>query len=134
MSDSGEAPDQNIPEPLAISVDAVTDERARSFLRSVTLGQIDRSALSDQLSAILPESGVAVGAEHAAALGTAETIFAFEQRITAEGVATYYRVQYPSGIWTWIVSVDQAGRINGFSLRRSPRYKIFDVWLRNVTY
>jgi hypothetical protein len=33
-----------------------------------------------------------------------------------------------------VFSVDQAGGINGFSLRRSPRYKIFDVWLRNVKY
>jgi hypothetical protein len=128
------APDQNIPEPLPISVDASTDERARAFLRAVTLGQIDRALLNDRLSSILPETGVAAGAEHAAALGIAEEMFAFEQRVTAEGVATYYRVRYPSGMWTWVFSVDRGGRINGFSLRSSPRYKIFDVRLRDVSY
>jgi len=134
MSESGTTPYQNIPEPLPISVDRSTDERARDFLRAVTLGRIDRTLLNERLSAILPETGIAAGAEHAAALGTAEEMFAFEQRTTAEGVATYYRVRYPSGIWTWVFSVDRTGRINGFSLRRSPRYKIFDVWLRDVTY
>ncbi len=134
MSESGTAPYQNIPEPLPIAVDAAVDERARDFLRAVTLGRIDRAALNERLSSILPDAGIALGAEHAAALGTAEEMQAFEQRTTAEGVATFYRVRYPSGIWTWVVSVDAAGRINGFSLRGSPRYKIFDVWLRNVTY
>ena len=130
----GETSDyRDIPEPLPISVDPATDEQARNFLRAVTLGRIDRTALNYRLSAMLPETGLAVAAEHAAALGTPEAMFAFEQRITAEGVATYYRVRYPSEIWTWVFSLDQAGHINGFSLRLR-RYKIFDVWLRNVTY
>jgi hypothetical protein len=133
MSESG-TPYHNIPEPLPISVDPSTDERARAFLREVTLGRIDRTLLDERLSAILPETGFAAAAEHAAALGTAEEMFAFEQRTTAEGVATFYRVRYPSEIWTWVFSLNHAGRINGFSLRRSGRYKIYDVWLRNVTY
>lgn len=124
---------QDIPEPVPISVDAATDEQARKFLRDITLGRIDRNALNSRLSAMLPESGIAAGAERAAALGAPEAMFAFEQRVTAEGVATYYRVQYPSDIWTWVFSLDQAGSINGFSLRHR-RHKIFDVWLRNVTY
>jgi hypothetical protein len=114
-------------------VDPAVDERARDFLRAVTLGRIDRTALNERLSANLPDTGIALGAEHAAALGVAEEMYAFEQRTTAEGVATFYRVRYPSEIWTWVVSVDGAGLINGFSLRHR-RYKIFDMWLRNVTY
>ena len=106
MSESG-TPYHNIPEPLPISVDP-------SF-RSTT-----------------PDASTA--SRYAAALGTAEEMFAFEQRTTAEGVATFYRVRYPSEIWTWVFSLNHAGRINGFSLRRSGRYKIYDVWLRNVTY
>ncbi|HET6276322.1 MAG TPA: hypothetical protein VFE16_10375 [Candidatus Cybelea sp.] len=128
------SPKRNIPEPLPISVDPAIDERARAFLGAVTSGDIDRLSLNDQLAALLSDTGFAAAAEHAAALGTPEGIFAFEQRITAEGVATYYRVRYPSQIWTWVFSVDRAGRINGFSLRRSPRYKIFDVRLRDVAY
>jgi hypothetical protein len=134
MSESGSAPYQTIPEPLPISVAPSIDERARKFLRAVTLGQIDRSSLSERLNAILPTPRFAEAAEHAAALGTVEGMYAFEQRTTAEGVATYYRVRYSNEIWTWVVSIDHAGSINGFALRRSPRYKIFNIWLRDVTY
>ena len=133
MSESGTSPYQNIPEPLPIAVDPAIDERAREFLRAVTLGRIDRSWLSERLNAIVPAS-MAEAAEHAAALGTAEGMYAFEQRTTAEGVATYYRVRYPSEIWTWVFSVDHAGGINGFALRRTPRFKIYNIWLRNVAY
>jgi len=134
MSQSEVFPYANIPEPLPIPVDPAIDQRAKDFLQAVTLGRIDRASLNEQLSTIWPGTGIAAAAEQAAALGTAEEMFAFEQRTTAEGVATFYRVRYPSGIWTWVFSVDQAGRINGFSLRRGPGYKIYDVWVRNVTY
>lgn len=57
MSESKPSPYGNIPEPLPISVDPSTDERAREFLRAVTLNRIDRTALNDRLSKILPDSG-----------------------------------------------------------------------------
>ncbi len=133
MSDSERDPYHDIPEPLPIHVDAAIDARARAFLPAVTLGRIDRDLLDERLRAILPETGLSLGAEHAAALGTVEEMYPFEQRTTPEGVATFYRVRYSSGLWTWVFSLSVAGRINGFSLRRA-RYKIFDIWLRNVTY
>ena len=137
MSDGGTQPYQNIPEPLPISVDPSTDERAGAFLRAVTLGQLDGMPLSEALNDVIRNAGpagMANAAEHAAALGPPEAMYAFEQRTTAEGVATYYRVRYSSEIWTWVFSLDHAGLINGFSLRRTPHYKIFDVRLRDVAY
>jgi hypothetical protein len=134
MSESKAPAHQSIPEPQSISVDPATDERARDFLRAITLGRIGATALDERLSAIITDAWIAPGVEHVAALGNPEEMYPFEQRTTAEGVATYYRVRYPAGLWTWVFSLDHAGRINGFSLRSSRRYKIFDVWLRNVEY
>jgi hypothetical protein len=59
-------------------------------------------------------------------------MYAFEQRMRAEGMATYYRLRYRSEIWTCVLSVDNDGNSNGFSLRRSPRYNIYKVCLREV--
>jgi hypothetical protein len=115
-------------------VDPATDDRARNFLRAITLGRIEGTALDDGLSGLLTDAWIAPGAAHAAALGSPEEMYPFEQRTTAEGLATFYRVRYPSGIWTWVFSCDHAGRVNGFSLRSSRRFKIFDVWTRNVEY
>lgn len=134
MSETTASPYKDIPEPLPISVDPLTDRRARDFLQTITSGRIDRTALDERLSGLVSDAGFAAGARAADALGVFEAMFPFEQRTTAEGVATYYRVRYASGTWTWILSTDNAGRINGFSLRLTRRYRIFDVWLRNVDY
>ncbi|MBD5657071.1 MAG: hypothetical protein IAI50_18120 [Candidatus Eremiobacteraeota bacterium] len=120
---------------MPIAVDAATEKRAREVLDELTRGRIDRGAFSDELDAMLPKDwDISVAVEHAAALGPAKDMYAFQQRVTAEGVATYFRVRYPSEIMTWILSVDDAGRIIGFALRRSPRNMIFNVWIRDVAY
>ncbi len=129
------SPYQNIPEPAPIAVDAAIVKRARDVLDEVTRGRIDRSAFSESLDAMLPQDwNVDAAAEEAAALGPAEEMYAFERRVTAEGVATYFRVRYPSELMTWSLSLDDTGRINGFALRRSPRSMIYNVWVRSVSY
>ncbi len=126
-------PLEPVPEPMPIAVDPALDARARALLESVTLGQIDRNVLSERLRSFWPGSATTAAAEAASALGAIRDMIAFEQRTTAEGLATYYRAHYASEIWTWIYSVDHTGHVNGFSLRNGRR-KIYNIWLRHVEY
>ena len=61
-------------------------------------------------------------------------MFAFAEWRTAEGVATYFRVQYSGETLTWAVGLDPADRITALSLRRNPRNKIFNVSWQNIGY
>ncbi|MBV9440579.1 MAG: hypothetical protein JOZ24_11355 [Candidatus Eremiobacteraeota bacterium] len=122
------------PEPDPIDIDSREVDRARRVLDAIARGTFDRSELAPQLDAFLPPKAFAEGATLVSALGSSQSMFAFEKRILAGQVETYFRVRYPNQILTWVVSVDDANRIVGLSLGRSRNNRIFSVFYRDIQY
>lgn len=124
----------SFPEPAPIVVDPATTERAQRLLDAVARGTFDRSQLSPQLDAFLPTTIFASGVPFVSALGSPQSMFAFEKRITADQTSTYFRVRFSKEVLTWVVSVDADNGITGLSLRRSPNNRIFSVVYRDIQY
>ncbi|HLY02893.1 MAG TPA: hypothetical protein VKR56_10440 [Candidatus Cybelea sp.] len=125
---------QRFPEPGPIVVDAATVERARRVLDAVAQGTFDRSELMPQLDAFVEPEAFVDGAVLVSAFGPPRSMFAFEKRITADQISTFFRVRFPNDVLTWVVSVDATNKITGLSLRRSLNHLIFSVVYRDVQY
>ncbi|MBV9718491.1 MAG: hypothetical protein JOZ77_04185 [Candidatus Eremiobacteraeota bacterium] len=125
---------RSFPEPDPIVVDSATVDRARRVLDAIARGTFDRSELAPQLEAFAPPEMFAKGATLLRAVGDPESMFAFERRILADQVETYFRVRYPKQTLTWVVSLDNEDRIVGFSLGRSRNVRIFSVFYRDIQY
>jgi hypothetical protein len=123
-----------VPEPDPIEVDGATMERARQLLGAVAAGTFDRSELIPELDAFVQADAFAKAPALLDTLGTPQSMYAFEKRITADQTSTYFRVRYPEQILTWVVSVDADSRITGLCLRRSLTSSIFCVVYREVHY
>jgi hypothetical protein len=123
-----------LPEPEPLAVDPAITDRARRILAAVTGGTFDRSELMPQLDDFVPARAFVSGAALLTALGPPQSMFAFEKRLLADETSTFFRVHYRNAILTWVVSLDDAQKITGLSLRRSPNKIIFGVVYRNIQY
>lgn len=131
-SEPGSPPVAVTQEPLPISLDAARIASARDWLQRIGRGSIDRTQIEPTLNTMLTDDVIRGGVRLMTGFGSPTTMFPFETRTTADGTAAYYRVKYPADTLTWILSVAQDGRINGFTLRRRPRDVIYSVMVRNV--
>jgi len=50
--------------------------------------------------------------------------------VTANGTSTYFRVTFPKGTLTWVMTIDSQNKIAGLSLRRTAACKIFNITAR----
>ncbi|MBV8331961.1 MAG: hypothetical protein JO192_04435 [Candidatus Eremiobacteraeota bacterium] len=124
----------SFPEPDPIVVDQATADRARRLLDAVATGTFDRSELAPQLNAFVPPEAFVRATTLLSALGSPQSMFAFEKRVLASQVETYFRVRYPKETLTWVVALDDANRIVGLSLGRSWNNRIFSVFYRDIRY
>lgn len=120
-----------IPEPQPIQVDQATIDRATAVLNAVAQGTFDTSQLAPDLQTPGTAAFFARGATVVAALGPEQTMFPFEQRVTAGATSTYFRVRFPKETLTWVVSIDPQGKIAVLSLRRTASCKIFNIIYRS---
>jgi hypothetical protein len=119
-------------EPRPIDLPAQTIARARDLFGALRSGTIDRSQFDPQMNAFLTDETLARGAGLMRDFGEPQTFTPVQLRITAEGSAAYFRLAFPSETLTWVVRTSTAATINGFSLRRSERDKIFNVFVRQI--
>jgi len=123
-----------LPEPEPIVVDHATVDRAQRLLTAVAHDAFDRSELLPQLGAFVGHDFFVKGAAFVSALGPAQSMFPFEERIMADQTWTFFRVHYPREVLTWVVGVDPGNRITLLDLRRGPTNHIFNVAWRDIQY
>jgi hypothetical protein len=131
---SGPGKALSVPEPDPLSINEFTFDRARRLLDDIANASFDRSELSEKLDNFLPADVFERAATLVGEFGPPLSMFAFAEWRTAEGVATYFRVQYSGETLTWAVGLDPDDRITALSLRRNPRNKIFNVSWQNIGY
>ena len=117
--------------PIAVSASITT--RAREWLRRVQLGNIDRSQLDPNLSAIMPDETVRGGAQLTAALGDPNTLVPVKTITTADGTSYFYRANFRSGPMTWVIAIDNVSKINRLILRSSAHDALFSMQVRSVS-
>lgn len=119
-------------EPRPIQVDQTIVDRATATLNALAQGTFDES----QLSALLQTRGMpsffAMGTKVVSAYGTLQSLYPFEQQITADATSTYFRARFPKETLTWVMSTDAQGKIIGLSLRRTASCKIFNIMYRSA--
>ena len=107
-------------------------DRATATLNALAQGTFDES----QLSALLQTRGMpsffAMGTKVVSAYGTLQSLYPFEQQITADATSTYFRARFPKETLTWVMSTDAQGKIIGLSLRRTASCKIFNIMYRSA--
>lgn len=117
-----------MPEPQPIEVAPATVDRATSILNAMAQGTFDRAQLIPELQRF---GNTAVFFERAKtivdALGPVQTMFPFEQRITAGETSTYFRVHYAKETLTWVISVGPQNDIAGLSLRRTATCLLVNI-------
>jgi hypothetical protein len=119
-----------LPEPQPIQVDRATVDRATAALNAIAQNAFDLSQLATELQNPNVARFFELGATVVSGYGAPQTMSPFEQQLTANGTSTYFRVTFPKGTLTWVMTIDSQNKIAGLSLRRTAVCKIFNITAR----